>query len=159
LSQGFIHIVRGDATALSHARPKDRKYLVHIVNDAGFWGKGFVLAVSRKWPFAKTAYRRHWHLCKLGSTQRISVGGHVVVVNVFAQHGLRGPKNPVPLRYGALRRALRELGSWMVRRDEACSVHMPRIGCGLAGGEWGKVEEIVKETLVEQGVKVWVYDL
>jgi O-acetyl-ADP-ribose deacetylase (regulator of RNase III) len=38
------------------------------------------------------------------------------------------------------------------------SVHMPRIGCGLAGGEWSKVEPIIIETLCKNGVEVTVYD-
>jgi O-acetyl-ADP-ribose deacetylase (regulator of RNase III) len=38
------------------------------------------------------------------------------------------------------------------------SVHMPRIGCGLAGGEWSKVEPIIRETLSKAGIEVTVYD-
>jgi len=36
---------------------------------------------------------------------------------------------------------------------------MPRIGCGLAGGDWSRVEEIINEVLIEAGVEVYVYDL
>jgi hypothetical protein len=39
------------------------------------------------------------------------------------------------------------------------SVHMPRIGCGLAGGEWPKVEMLVKYFLTDRGISVTVYDL
>lgn len=39
------------------------------------------------------------------------------------------------------------------------SVHMPRIGCGLAGGKWEAVEPIIREELVSKGVSVIVYDL
>jgi hypothetical protein len=35
---------------------------------------------------------------------------------------------------------------------------MPMIGCGLAGGEWIKIEPIIVETLCKQGVEVTVYD-
>ena len=38
------------------------------------------------------------------------------------------------------------------------SVHMPRIGCGLAGGTWGKIEPILERTLIKAGVEVTVYD-
>ena len=38
------------------------------------------------------------------------------------------------------------------------SVHMPRIGCGLAGGHWSRVEPLVMRRLVERGVAVTVYD-
>jgi len=38
------------------------------------------------------------------------------------------------------------------------SVHMPRIGCGLAGGKWERIEPIIVETLCEADVPVTVYD-
>ena len=38
------------------------------------------------------------------------------------------------------------------------SVHMPRIGCGLAGGTWSRVEPLITERLVRRGIAVTVYD-
>jgi hypothetical protein len=38
-------------------------------------------------------------------------------------------------------------------------VHMPRIGCGLAGGQWEEIEPIIETTLGAKGVAVTVYDL
>ena len=35
---------------------------------------------------------------------------------------------------------------------------MPRIGAGLAGGDWQRIEAIVVATLAEAGVPVTVYD-
>jgi O-acetyl-ADP-ribose deacetylase (regulator of RNase III) len=39
------------------------------------------------------------------------------------------------------------------------SVHMPRIGCGLAGGTWNKVEAIILDKLSNLDISVYVYDL
>jgi hypothetical protein len=39
---------------------------------------------------------------------------------------------------------------------QGASVHMPRIGCNLAGGSWGMVEPIIERTLGH--AKVFVYD-
>jgi hypothetical protein len=40
------------------------------------------------------------------------------------------------------------------------SIHMPRIGCGLGGGDWSVVEEAILATLVDiYGLSVTVYDL
>jgi hypothetical protein len=36
---------------------------------------------------------------------------------------------------------------------------MPRIGCGLAGGTWDRVEPVLESTLAAAGVEVVVYDL
>ena len=38
------------------------------------------------------------------------------------------------------------------------SVHMPRIGCGLAGGKWEAIEPIITDELTSQGIEVSVYD-
>jgi O-acetyl-ADP-ribose deacetylase (regulator of RNase III) len=39
------------------------------------------------------------------------------------------------------------------------TVHMPRIGCGLAGGDWERVETIIQNTLGVAEVPAVVYDL
>ncbi len=41
---------------------------------------------------------------------------------------------------------------------ERASVHMPRIGCGLAGGKWEVVEPLIEEHLSAKGVAVTIYD-
>lgn len=41
----------------------------------------------------------------------------------------------------------------------SASVHMPRIGCGLGGGNWEFVESLIVEYLCDRGVPVTVYDL
>ena len=35
---------------------------------------------------------------------------------------------------------------------------MPRIGCGLAGGKWSRVEPLIIERLVKRDIAVTVYD-
>jgi hypothetical protein len=35
---------------------------------------------------------------------------------------------------------------------------MPRIGCGLAGGRWERIEPLLEATLVAAGVPATVYD-
>jgi hypothetical protein len=37
------------------------------------------------------------------------------------------------------------------------TVHMPRIGCGLAGGKWEAVEPLIRVAI--PGTEVFVYDL
>ena len=39
------------------------------------------------------------------------------------------------------------------------SVHMPRIGCGLAGGNWDQIEPLLEEHLAMAGFDVRMYDL
>lgn len=54
----------GDATAPDGRGPG---VIAHVCNDSGGWGKGFVLAVSRRWPEPEAAYRRWARSAQAGS--------------------------------------------------------------------------------------------
>jgi O-acetyl-ADP-ribose deacetylase (regulator of RNase III) len=153
-----ITYVRGDATAPS---VKGVKLIAHVCNDIGGWGKGFVLALSRRWPEPEAAYRA-WHRDRahndfgLGAAQFVRVEKYVWVANLIGQRGIRTGSKGVPVRYEAIDTALAHLAAKAAELD--ASVHMPRIGCGLAGGNWSRVEPLITRRLVERGVAVTVYD-
>ncbi|MGW0417853.1 macro domain-containing protein [Streptomyces sp. NPDC003015] len=155
---GEITYVRGDATAPS---VKGTKLIAHVCNDIGGWGKGFVVAVSRRWPEPESAYRA-WHRRRasndfgLGAVQFVQVEPYVWVANMVGQRGIRSGSKGVPVRYEAIDAALDRLADKALELD--ASVHMPRIGCGLAGGKWSRVEPLIDERLVKRGVAVTVYD-
>ncbi|MBR7838006.1 Appr-1-p processing protein [Actinospica durhamensis] len=153
-----ITYIRGDATS---PHGKGRKLIAHVCNDLGGWGKGFVLAVSKRWPQPETEYRR-WHKERatngfgLGALQVVRVERYIWVANMIGQHGIRpGSKGP-PIRYDALDTALAKLA--LEARDLGATVHMPRIGCGLAGGSWDRVEPLITQRLTDADITVCVYD-
>lgn len=147
----------GDATA-----PQGPAIIAHVCNDAGGWGRGFVLAISRRWPEPEADYRR-WATGRiaqpfaLGQVRLVDVAPNVAVANLLAQHGYRSTSNPCPLRYDALSNALVALAG--AAQARGATVQMPRIGCGLAGGDWSRVEPLITQHLVAVGVPVVVYDL
>ncbi|MEU7474018.1 macro domain-containing protein [Streptomyces sp. NPDC044984] len=153
-----ITYVRGDATVPS---AKGVKVIAHVCNDIGGWGKGFVLAVSRRWPEPEAAYRA-WHRDRaandfaLGAVQLVRVERYVWVANMIGQRGVRTGSKGVPVRYEAIDTALGRLADRATELN--ASVHMPRIGCGLAGGKWSRVEPLITERLVRRGIPVTVYD-
>ncbi|KAF5993240.1 macro domain-containing protein [Streptomyces sp. WAC00263] len=153
-----ITYVRGDATAPS---VNGVKLIAHVCNDIGGWGKGFVLALSRRWPEPEAAYRA-WHRDRahndfgLGATQFVQVEKYVWVANLIGQRGIRTGSKGVPVRYEAIGTGLAQVAIKAAELD--ASVHMPRIGCGLAGGDWSRVEPLILRRLVERGVAVTVYD-
>ncbi|AZM58779.1 macro domain-containing protein [Streptomyces sp. WAC 01438] len=153
-----IPYIRGDATAPSG---KGVKVIAHVCNDIGGWGKGFVLAVSRRWLEPEAAYRA-WHRDRarndfaLGAVRLVQVERHVWVANMIGQRGIRTGGKGVPVRYEAIDAALVRLAGHASALG--ASVHMPRIGCGLAGGTWSRVEPLVDERLARRGIPVTVYD-
>lgn len=155
----MINYVIGDAT-----RPQGdgSKIIVHVCNDIGAWGAGFVMAISARWSEPEENFR---YLSSKGENgipdylrgyvQYIQVEKDIWVANMFAQRGVRSPDNLHPLNYGDLRSCLVNVANSAL--FENMSVHMPRIGCGLAGGSWDKVEALINETMPD--VSVTVYDL
>ncbi|MEU4297409.1 macro domain-containing protein [Kitasatospora aureofaciens] len=155
-----ITYVRGDATT---PRGKGVKVIAHVCNDLGGWGKGFVLALSRRWPEPEAAFRR-WHRERakndfgLGALQMVQVEPYVWVANLVGQRGIRtGHSTGVPVRYEAIDTGLAALAEHAL--ELGASVHMPRIGCGLAGGRWSKVAPLIADRLTARGVPVTVYDV
>lgn len=154
-----IRYVRGDATA---PHGKGVKLIVHVCNDLGGWGKGFVLALSRRWPEPEAAYRR-WHRDRagndfaLGAARFVQVGPYLWVANMVGQRGMRTGSKGAPVRYEAIDKALATVGDKAV--ELGASVHMPRIGCGLAGGKWSRIEPLIAARLTARSVPVTVYDL
>ena len=149
----------GDATRPTGDHPR---IIVHVCNDAGGWGKGFVLAVSRRWREPERRYRA-WYRGEeslpfaLGQVQFVRVEESIWVANLIGQHGMGFRNGFPPIRYEAIRQGLRTVAS--KAKKLGASVHMPRIGCGLAGGKWQQVERIVQEELIAAGVSATVYDL
>ncbi len=149
--------MRGDATS---PQAKGPKLIAHLCNDLGGWGKGFVLAVSRRWPEPERDYRR-WHRERatndfgLGALRVVQVRPDVWVANMIGQHGIRRGSAGPPIRYDAVERCLATLAEEALRLR--ASVHMPRIGCGLAGGTWERIGPLVEE-LSARDIPVTVYD-
>lgn len=152
-----IQYVIGDATDPGGS---GNKVIAHICNDIGGWGKGFVTAISKRWKQPEQAYR-DWYKSKqnflLGESQFIQVTEDTWVANMIAQRDIRYNKigNP-PIRYDALSKSLESLGEFSIQIN--ASVHMPRIGCGLAGGSWDKIEPIIQQQLSSKSIEVFVYD-
>jgi O-acetyl-ADP-ribose deacetylase (regulator of RNase III) len=154
-----ITYIRGDATAPRGSGPK---LLLQVVNDSAItWGGGgFALAVKRRWPSAQreftSAVTSNKNQLRLGNLVVYDVEEDVTLVSIVAQHGY-GPSPHPRIRYGALKSCLEDVTQIATKRD--ASVHMPRIGTGLAGGAWPVVEEIVGDTLLQSGISVTVYDV
>ena len=157
---GYITYLKGDATLPS---TKGNKIIVHICNDIGKWGKGFVLSLSKRWELPEKEYRRSYSSFNkpiLGEVQFVKVERDILVANIIGQRGIRysrDPQSPSPIRYDAVEEGLLVVTDKVLKHN--ASVHMPRIGCGLAGGDWGTIEGIINKTLINKGIKVYVYDL
>ena len=155
-----INYLKGDATNPVGA---GNRIITHCCNDRGFWNAGFVKALSRRWSEPERSYRR-WAAGNsnvpfaLGNVQFVKVETALCVANIIGQAGItkRNQTTP-PIRYDAIRKGL------ITVRDLAftynASIHMPRMGARLAGGQWDLIAEIIESELCNYGLQVTVYDL
>jgi O-acetyl-ADP-ribose deacetylase (regulator of RNase III) len=153
-----IRYLKGDATSPQAA---GNKIICHVCNDIGAWGAGFVLALSARWLEPEAEYRK-WYAGRtkndfaLGAVRLVQVEPYIWVANMIGQRGIKtGSKGP-PIRYDAVDQCLAKVGEEAVKLD--ASVHMPRIGCGLAGGKWEEIEPLIEKNLIARSVSVTVYD-
>lgn len=153
----MIQYIKGDAT---NPIGQGNKAIIHICNNLGGWGAGFVKAISRKWVAPEIAYRKWFKTgsynntkFQLGEIQIVKVEQNLSIINMIAQNGYSTARVPA-IDYKALEVCLNKVAEYI--QKENCSIHAPRIGAGLAGGKWDIVEELINKTITG---KVFIYDL
>ena len=166
-----INFLNGDATDPQGLGPR---IIVHCCNNLGGWGAGFTGALSARWGQAEDAYRLWFRQkdtmtvdapimetsgpFKLGEIQMVLVAPKLWICNLIGQMGIGvEPGQRPPVRYESIQLGLRKLRRHA--QAKTATVHMPRMGCGLAGGRWEGIEQMVNEELTTKNVSVTVYDL
>lgn len=92
---------------------------------------------------------------KLGTAGIVELPGGKLVGNLYTQYDYRGPRLRVD--YEAVCTALAAFAAAMTARGLDDLV-IPKIGAGLAGGDWSIIEGIVRES-VPDNIHVTVYYL
>lgn len=131
-------------------------YLAHGVNCRGIMGAGIAFQIKNEF---EGLYKKYQTYCfernhdVLGDCLRVGS-----IFNLFIQdtYGRTGKH----VNYGALAHSLLTAFRYIVDNREGGEVFgMPRIGCGLAGGDWSIVSEIVSYYSELFDIPVVVYDL
>lgn len=133
----------------------------HQVNCRGVMGAGLAKQVRQKYPGTYAAYKEKCAEIKqgrggLGDVQfcdYLSQSGYILA-NIFGQDGYG--RNKQYTDYAALRKAFAHIAHAFPN----ATIRIPyKMGCGLGGGEWSIVEQIIEETLVANGVSVEIWKL
>jgi hypothetical protein len=129
-------------------------------NNIGKYGAGLSGALSRKWPNVESDYRA-WFNNKpgnldMGLIQISTMDTHLAVVNMVAQYGVRSHTNPNPMDYKALEMCLIRLFGILAqlalkhRNSKRFKIWCPKIGSGLAGGDWSIIKPMVEHWFVDR---------
>jgi O-acetyl-ADP-ribose deacetylase (regulator of RNase III) len=137
--------VRGDLIQLS--LKGEFSAIVHGCNCFCTMGAGIARLIKCAFPDAYKAdcSTRRGDKQKLGTCTSakvtIGTGQELTIINAYTQYNYG--RNVVNVDYDALRRCLR----WIATRFQGKKIGLPRIGCGLAGGDWKIVSKIIDEEL------------
>lgn len=141
------------------------KIIVHCVNCQGVMGAGIAASIRKKWPKVFNSYGK-W--CSSYNTKRIEMLGNILNVEVapeitvcnLAGQFMCGDERIgdvfIPaVDYRAVHKGFAFLKT-LVRDND--SLHMGRICCGLAGGRWEHIEEILQNVFGNTNLEIFVYD-
>ena len=133
---------------------KDGGIICHQTNYFGVMGAGIAAAIRHKL-LSHEQYAKYVELCRmggrtlLGHVQYLECDGGITVANCFCQDDGRADANRpnaeyTITRYGEMKRCLIDIRS--KAKLEGKRVYIPyKIGCGIAGGDWGMVQSIIKD--------------
>lgn len=122
--------------------------IIHCCNCFHTMGAGIALEIKRRYPAAyeadlSTEYASR-HKLGLFSIGRVSDGNIKYVVNLYAQYGFG--RERAHFDYGAFEAGIRRVISWAEGENPKMTIGIPfKIGCGLAGGSWASVKDILEK--------------
>lgn len=129
-------------------------HIIHGCNMQGKMRSGVAKVIRAKYPKAYDAYKYISETTGLfvGQAIWVKVSEDLVIWNLITQE-FYGRDGKLYLDYQGLETALQKIvintpTSLMISGIER-TIHTPEVGCGLAGGEWSKVEPIIKNTLLD----------
>lgn len=149
----MFQIIKGD---LLHA---NAAFICHQVNCKNVMGAGVAKALYSKYPEVKSEYHKFCLNANsskdlLGEIQIVPLHSRdTAVINIFGQLDYGRQRGVVYTDYEALKKAF-------IKINQECAfkpVAFPYgIGCGLAGGDWEKVERLMLRYLLDCNVKVYL---
>ena len=132
----------------------DVKHIVHGCNSRGVMGSGVAKAI-RDW--YKLAYRDYEDVY---NSNGLALGDIVVSVqpdgrtihNAITQQDYGRDSSRVYVSYWAIAEVFRKINQWGIKE-----IALPKIGAGLANGDWNVISAIIENTLID--TKPYVYIL
>lgn len=139
------------------------KVIAHGVNCQNVMGSGVAKVLFTKWPRVKGFYHDYFDEFDsgidgenfLGKVDDIAITRNgPIIVNCFTQQ-YYGYNKKLYLSYEAVSSCMKKLLK-VCEYNQVKEVAMPKIGCGLAGGDWSRVKEIIEDTFPDDfTVKVY----
>ena len=130
------------------------KHLIHGCNSKGVMGSGVAKVLREKYPRAYQDYNDSYNSygLELGTIIVSVQDDGKVIHNAITQKDYGRRDDRVYVSYWAIAEAFRKINSWGIKE-----IAMPKIGAGLANGDWNVISAIIENTLID--TKPFVYVL
>jgi len=149
-----MKVTEGDL--IKKAKQGEFDLIVHGCNCFCTMGAGIAKGIKSEFPEAFDADQATLKGSKekLGTCSFAKIepeGIDLVVVNAYTQFNYHGPG--IKVNYDAVRSCMK----WIKENFEGKRIGLPKIGAGLAGGDWEKISQIIDEELAGEDVTLVEY--
>jgi hypothetical protein len=139
----------------------------HVCNNINAFGAGFTFHIQNHFPIVKENFHLLGKQATLGYTQLViadtnkKTDSKIIFANMIAQNGTISKTNPRPIDYAALMRCMMKVKAFIDHSksdsDTKLEIHAPKFGCGLAGGNWNFISDLIEDIWGDQTVVVYEY--
>jgi len=133
----------------------EENIICHQVNENGNMGGGLALQIARKYPNVEQSYKT---MCQRYNEDDIDLYGNwglcpieidKYIINCFTQQHYN-------TRYDLIESVFKSIKSYAKQNN--LTICMPwKYGCGIAKGEWEKVEEILLDIFTDYDITIYRY--
>ena len=138
----------------------------HVCNNIDLFGAGFAAAVSKHYSIVKENYHllgKSFLKNNPGYVQYVKVledknyGHSLIFANMIAQNSTISKSNPRPLNYRYLIQSMIDVDKFIKSKyqEQKIEIHMPKFGCGLAGGNWNFIKDLIDDVWYEHNIYVY----
>lgn len=133
-----MKVIKGDL--INFAKQGYFDIIVHGCNCANIFGAGIAKQIKREFPKAYEAdkHTEYGSKEKLGNYSSVNVN-NFIIVNAYTQYNIGYGSAD----YDAIKNVFNKIN----KDFNGLRIGYPKIGCGLAGGNWNIVKEIIDEEL------------
>jgi len=135
------------------------RLIVHGNNPFGVWGAGLARAARIRYPRAhdrfKEAVRKKGPL-PLGYCDVFDLGDGRYLVSAVTQSKIASYPGENVVSLEGISVAFERINN--VARDFKFDVAIPKIGAGLAGGNWEEISEVINEATPDAPVTLYIHD-
>ncbi len=150
-----IEYIHGDILA------SKERVIIHGCNAQGVMGAGIAKAIKEKYPKAFQRYRDEHGTIGLKVGDCIPCFDYLpnrIILNAITQEHYGSPRGYPYVSYEALAKIFKLIDSSKGEEtQDGARIAMPKIGAGLAGGDWEVIEKIIEESFVRLQPVVYIW--